>query len=124
MRREQNRRHKSYTTKDNVRKQCATSRKTDERDMNAQDHTLLSVTAARFPLGRSSCGAQVVNPKATAKGITRGRLLDQFVARRGKRTSRQTGGVTVLRLAQKRRSQPEGPIAADTEKSPRDPSDQ
>ena len=32
------------TTKDNVRKQCATARKIDEPDMNAQDRTLQNVT--------------------------------------------------------------------------------
>src|SRR6266567_2652268 len=52
-------RTRSNTTKDNVRKQCATARKTDERDMNAQDCTLQNATGARFRLGRSFCGAQV-----------------------------------------------------------------
>jgi hypothetical protein len=44
----------SNTTKDNVRKQCATARKTDERNMNAQDYTLQSayVTGARSHIGR------------------------------------------------------------------------
>ncbi len=51
-------RTRSNTTKDNVRKQCATARKTDERDMNVQDCTLQSVTGARFRLERSFCGAQ------------------------------------------------------------------
>jgi hypothetical protein len=36
-------RTKSNTTKDDVRKQCATARKTDERGMNAQDCMLQSV---------------------------------------------------------------------------------
>jgi hypothetical protein len=39
---------RSNTTKDNVRKQCATARKTDERDMNAQDCTLQNATGADF----------------------------------------------------------------------------
>ena len=47
------------TTNDNVRKQCVTARETDERNMNAQDRTLPSVTAARFCLARIFCGAQV-----------------------------------------------------------------
>ena len=33
-------RTRSRTTKDNLRKQCAAARKTDEHDMNAQDCTL------------------------------------------------------------------------------------
>jgi hypothetical protein len=45
-------------TKDNVRKQWTTARKTDERDMNAQDCTLRNVTVARFRIARTFCGAQ------------------------------------------------------------------
>jgi len=45
------------TTNDNVRKQCATARKTDKRDMNAQDCTLQNVTVTRFPIARTFCGA-------------------------------------------------------------------
>jgi hypothetical protein len=36
-------RAESKTTKDNAGKQCATARKTDERNMNAHDYTLQSV---------------------------------------------------------------------------------
>ena len=57
MRREEASRTRSNTTKDNVRKQCATARKTDERDMNAQDCTLQNATGARFRLGRRFCEA-------------------------------------------------------------------
>jgi hypothetical protein len=46
------------TTNDNVRMQCAKVRKTDERDINAQDCTLQNVTVARFRIARSFCGAQ------------------------------------------------------------------
>ena len=55
-----------FLTKDNVRKQCAAARKTDERDMNAQDCTLQSVTGARFPIARTFCGPQGLGH--TAKG--------------------------------------------------------
>jgi len=34
--------------KDNVRKQCATARKYNEHDMNAQDCTLASITPVQF----------------------------------------------------------------------------
>src|SRR6476660_10190881 len=54
-------RTKSNTTKDNVRKQCATARKTDELDMNAQDCTLQNATGARFRRGRRFCGAQAAS---------------------------------------------------------------
>jgi hypothetical protein len=49
----------SNTTKDKIRMQCATARKTDERNMNAQDYTLQRVMLPEFRLGRSFCGAQV-----------------------------------------------------------------
>ena len=52
-------RSKSMTTNDNVRKQCATARKIDKRDMNPQDCMLQNVTVTRFPTARTFCGAEV-----------------------------------------------------------------
>jgi hypothetical protein len=61
-------RTRSNTAKDNVRKQCATARKTDERDMNAQDCTLQNASGARFRRGRSFWGVQVAfDPPAVAR---------------------------------------------------------
>ena len=47
-------RTRSTTTKDNVRKQCATARKTDEPNLNAQDRTLQNVTGSNLPADRLS----------------------------------------------------------------------
>ena len=49
-------RAKSMTTNDNVRKQCATALKIDERDMKAQDCTLQNVTVTRFRIVRTLGG--------------------------------------------------------------------
>jgi hypothetical protein len=68
MRREENQSDEVEHDQGQRRKQCATARKTDERDMNAQDCTLQNATGARFRRGRSFCGAQVAfDPPAVAQ---------------------------------------------------------
>src|SRR5579863_6627795 len=49
---------RSTKTKDNVRKQCATARKTDEPDINAQDRTLQNLYRIESWSGRTFCGPQ------------------------------------------------------------------
>jgi len=49
-------RTKSTTTADNVRKQCATARKTNEPDMNAQDRTLQNVKSSDWGSDEGFCG--------------------------------------------------------------------
>src|SRR5579864_9427715 len=51
-------RTRSNTTKDSARKQCATARKMNELDMNAQDRTLQNVKSCDSGSGRSFCGRQ------------------------------------------------------------------
>jgi hypothetical protein len=46
---------KSNTTADNVRKQCATTRKINESDMNTQDRMLRNVESRDSGSGRSFC---------------------------------------------------------------------
>ena len=58
-------RTRSTTTKDNVRTHCATARKTDACDMNAQDCTLRNVTVARFRIVRTFCGARALESIST-----------------------------------------------------------
>jgi hypothetical protein len=70
--------HKTTTTKDNVRKQCAKALKTDTCDMNAQDCTLRNVTVTRFRIARTSCGAQViVHQLGSLRATPWSRLEDQ-----------------------------------------------
>src|SRR5215467_14424567 len=52
------RRTRSTSTKEIVRKQCATVRISGKSGMNAQDDTLQNATESRFRGGRTFCGAQ------------------------------------------------------------------